>query len=285
MPLAELLKIEPRRIDVALLPSMVRPEQLQGRTVVVTDVLRATTTTIQALYNGCTRVFPQPDIESAKKLKARIPDSVLGGERGGQIIPGFDCGNSPLEYTASTISGKSLILATTNGTVAMERCRLARRVLIGAMINVGAVCDRISSDEPVTIVCSGTDGEITSEDLAFAGALIERMLMEQYGQGQPESQKGQKLQKGQKDGLGAVPETGRNQLSDSAWIALTHWQQISQAIRSGAELKTFFKIARGGINLVKVGLADDINFAAQIDIVSLVPELNTEQWVILRDEG
>lgn len=267
--LAELLKVLPKRIDVALLPSIVDPEQLRGRTVVVTDVLRATTTTIQALVNGCNQVLPQPSIELAKQCHERTPDSILGGERGGRIIPGFHQGNSPLEYDRARIGGKSLVLATTNGTVAMERCRLASRVLIGAMINLGAVADQVTAAGEVTIVCSGTDGEITSEDTIFAGALVERILQNQASFGK-QSQNGPRPN----------PIHHLDQISDMALIALNHWQRTCDQLDKRTTLADLFKVARGGVNLVKIGLDADIEFAARIDEVSVVPELNLHDWSI-----
>jgi 2-phosphosulfolactate phosphatase len=268
--LAELLKVWPKRIDVALLPSIIEPLQMQGRTVVVTDVLRATTTAIQALVNGCREVLPQPSIEAAKNCHARISNSILGGERGGRIIPGFHQGNSPLEYERSQIDGKSLILATTNGTVAMERCRMAHRVLIGAMTNLGAVADKIAANEQVTIVCSGTDGEITSEDTVFAGALVERILQKQNTMAENRTLRGARLN----------PLPYLDQISDMALIALNHWQRTCDQIERGTSLADLFKLSRGGVNLVKIGLDADIEFAARIDEISIVPELNISDWAI-----
>jgi 2-phosphosulfolactate phosphatase len=239
--------------------------------VVVADVLRATTTIIQALANGCLQVLPQPSIEAARECYQRVPNSVLGGERGGRIIPGFHHGNSPLEYNRQKIEGKSLILATTNGTVAMERCRHARRIMIGAMINLHALVDQISLEEPMTIVCSGTDGEITSEDTIFAGALVERIL-------QKKQSASRQLALPHQDKI--RPSEYHELISDRALVALSHWQQTREAIAQGASLVDFFRVARGGVNLVKIGMEADIVFSAQIDIADLVAELNVKEWAI-----
>ena len=171
-----LVKTIKNRLDVAFLPSLVQPETLFGRTVIVTDVLRATTTIVNSLFNGCAQVLPQPTLEAARHTHLQVENSLLGGERGGKIVDGFHHGNSPIEYTRELIEGKSLVLATTNGTVAMEHCRGAKRVLIGAMVNLDALVSLIGREEEVTIVCSGTDGFVTSEDVIFAGALIERLI-------------------------------------------------------------------------------------------------------------
>lgn len=231
---------------------------MKERTVVVTDVLRATTTIIAALANGCRRVLPQPSVDSARECHAALPESVLGGERGGKIVPGFHLGNSPLEYSAETISAKTVVLATTNGTVALERCRQAQRVLIGAMVNLAAITNQLSAEEKITIVCSGTDGEFTSEDVLFAGALVERLVPP----------------------VKTFEIMEQDQLSDRALIALHHWLAIKQSIESGGSLVDFFKVARGGVNLVKIGMIRDLVYAAQIDHHNNVPELDIDRWEI-----
>lgn len=245
----------PFLVDVALLPSAMKPEQLAGHTVVVVDVLRATSTIVSALHNGCEKVLPQPSIEQAREVHASIPEeSVMGGERQGKIVDGFQHGNSPPEYSAAAIAGKTLVLATTNGTVAMESCRAADRVLIGAMINVSAVAEKLVDADRVTVVCSGTDRLITSEDVLFAGLLTERLL--------------------------AIRGGTETQLTDSASIALHHWQVRQQEIESGTPLANFFRQCRGGRNLVRIGHDADVVYASQIDILDRVPELDLQQWSI-----
>ena len=245
-------------VDAALLPSMVDPDALSGHTVVVVDVLRATTTIIHSLHSGGKQVLPQPSVESARAAyEAHNGEALLGGERGGRIVDGFHNGNSPVEYVPDVIKGKTLILATTNGTVAMERCRSANRVLIGAMVNLGAIAEAIENDPQVTVLCSGTDRHVTSEDVIFAGALIDRVITNRTAAGNPSGQ-----------------------LTDSAAIALNHWRHTKQAMESGTPLADFFRNARGGINLVKIGHDPDIVFAAGIDTVPVVPELDLKTWSI-----
>jgi 2-phosphosulfolactate phosphatase len=245
-------------IDVALLPSAIKPEELAGHTVVVVDVLRATTTIINALHNGCEKVLPQPGIEDARECHASIAeDSLLGGERNGKIVEGFHHGNSPPEYSAEAIAGKTLVLATTNGTVAMESCRAADRVLIGAMINVSAVARELVDVPRVTVVCSGTDRLITSEDVIFAGLLTERILE-------------------LRENAGSEP----SKLTDPATIAIHHWRTRKAEMDSGRELADFFRNCRGGINLVRIGHDADVVFASQIDVLDRVPELDLNSWSI-----
>lgn len=245
-------------VDVALLPSAIKADELAGQTVVVVDVLRATSTIINALHNGCEQVIPRPSIEGARECHASMPEnSVMCGERNGKIVDGFHHGNSPLEYTSEAVAGKTIVLATTNGTVAMETCRAADRVLIGAMINVSAVAKQLVDAPRVTVVCSGTDRFITSEDVIFAGLLAERILE-------------------LREAAGAEP----TKLTDPATIALHHWRTRKDEIASGKDLADFFRNCRGGINLVRIGHDADVAFAAQIDVLDRVPELDLERWSI-----
>lgn len=246
----------PHRFDVALLPAAA--ESLEGTTVIVVDVLRATTTIVSALSNGAKEVFPQPSVDAARVAHQKIgAGSVMGGERGGKIVDGFQHGNSPLEYTSEAIKGRTLILATTNGTVAMEACRAADRVLVGAMVNVDAVAEAVYSSKRVCVMCSGTDRIITSEDVCFAGLLLQRVIQKRTEKGLPEAF-----------------------LTDAAHIALDHWQSIQTKVAAGKPLADFFRTARGGVNLVRIGHDADVAFAANIDTFQSVPELDLEAWRI-----
>ena len=242
------------QLDVVFLPPTIEPEKLTGRVVVVVDVLRATTTIISALNCGAECVIPSPSIKGARQMHERMGDgTILGGERGGKKVKGFHCGNSPSEYSAAVIKGKSLILATTNGTIAMERCRLANEVLIGAFVNLGAIAKHILNETKLTLLCSGTDGHITSEDILFAGALTELMLS-----------------------LRADLE-----IKDAAQISLSHWQSTQHKIRNeNKQLADFMRTARGGKNLVRIGSDEDIVFSSQIDTIPIVPVLDVDTWTI-----
>ncbi len=245
-------------VDVALLPFAIKSDELAGQSVVVVDVLRATSTIINALNNGCEKVLPQPSIEKAREVHATMPEnSVMGGERQGKIVDGFHHGNSPPEYTSEAISGKTLILATTNGTVAMESCRAAERVLIGAMINVSAVAKQLIDVPRVTVVCSGTDRLVTSEDVIFAGLLTQRILE-------------------LREEAGLEP----TKLTDPATIALHHWRTRKAEVDSGKDLADFFRDCRGGRHLVRIGHESDVVYASQIDLFEHVPELDLESWSI-----
>ena len=112
-----------REVQVHLLPELVPCGQLEGAVAVVIDVLRATTTIVHALAAGCDCVRPCLEVEEARELadQMRAGRVILGGERGGSPLPGFDLGNSPGQYTAQVCKGTTLVLTTTNGTRALIR--------------------------------------------------------------------------------------------------------------------------------------------------------------------
>src|SRR2546423_12050253 len=126
-----------RDVRVHLLPDLVPPGSLREGVAVVIDVLRATTTMIYALAAGCVCVRPCAEVEEARELagQMRAGRVVLGGERGGVPLPGFDLGNSPREYTSKLCRGRTVVLTTTNGTRALLRAAEADRTLVGAFVN------------------------------------------------------------------------------------------------------------------------------------------------------
>ncbi|HTN76480.1 MAG TPA: 2-phosphosulfolactate phosphatase [Pirellulaceae bacterium] len=246
-------------LRVHLLPSHVSPEELAGHAVVVIDVLRATTTIVHALAAGATSVLPCLEVEQALLLAQQFgPAVVLGGERGGRKIAGFDLGNSPEEYSPATVAGKRVIFTTTNGTKAMLRCRLARRVLIGAFVNFSAICERLRNEARVDLLCSGTDNQITREDVLFAGAVVEDLLEQGGGE-----------------------QVTKCELNDQALIALDAWRAVRADMRQAlSPLVDQLRSSRGGRNLLEIGQERDIDIAAQIDRLAVAPELDVATWVI-----
>lgn len=149
---------------------------LSGSTVIVVDVLRCTTSIICAVMNGASKVIPAREPGDAVAFAGRIgsKDCILGGERGGVRLPDFNLGNSPFEYSAANVRSKTVIISTTNGTGAIHDVRSANNVLIGAMINRSAVAARAAElGSDVLIVCAGTGGAISADDLCAAGAIID----------------------------------------------------------------------------------------------------------------
>lgn len=167
------------KIDVVLSAGMKAKHDFSGQIVVVIDVLRATSTILTALTNGCLEVIPVQKVADALALAERVgrDQFLLGGERKGIPIPGFDLGNSPLEYTRERVEGKKVILCTTNGTKALNETKGAAEVIIGSFLNITRVASYLKETEKdITLFCSGQDGGLAIEDLLCAGQIIKKLL-------------------------------------------------------------------------------------------------------------
>lgn len=241
-----------RILNVHLLPELADPHELAGHTSVVIDVLRASTTITFALVMGAERIIPCLTVPEARQLAFDRPGALLGGERGGEKLPGFDFGNSPAEYSSDRVSGKTIVFTTTNGTKAMTRCMGASRVLIGALVNSAAVGAAVSRDERVDLVCAGTDDQLTAEDALTAGAIVDRMLI----------------------GQGAWTLNDAAHLCRSAWLAEVGADGDRQRVTAA------FARSLGGRNLVKIGMSADLEIAAELDCFDLVPALDRTTWEI-----
>lgn len=232
------------RLRVHLLPELVDTSDLAGTRAVVIDVLRATTTIVAALAAGAPSVWPCLSIEQARERAAQLgKQALLGGERGGLAIEGFDLGNSPAEYSTDCVAGRPIVLTTTNGTKALLHCQQAREILAGAFVNLSALVAHLAHAERIDMLCAGTDGGITREDVLLAGAIVARL-----------------------------PATVAWQLNDEAHLARDAW--LSVAGRDGAlrgfRLLEALRASRGGTNLIALGMDRDIQLAAQVDRYALV---------------
>ncbi|MGH7303751.1 MAG: 2-phosphosulfolactate phosphatase, partial [Candidatus Rokuibacteriota bacterium] len=149
------------RIDVAPTADAVVPVELEGVTALVIDVLRASTTIITALANGCEAIVPVAEPQEARRraLAAQNGGALVAGERQGEPIPGFDFSNSPVEFQSPRVRGMTVYFTTSNGTRALLAARAARAIGVAALVNVSAAA-RWAADlgRDVAIVCSVSDG-------------------------------------------------------------------------------------------------------------------------------
>jgi 2-phosphosulfolactate phosphatase len=137
----------------------------------VVDVLRATSTIVQALASGYRRVLCCAEIEEALALRAEIPDSLVGGERKAVQVVGFDVGASPREFLEPR--AETLILSTTNGTRAiLETAKRCEEVVLGSLLNLDAVA-RVSAEREAVIVCAGFQGAFALDDAYCAGRIVQ----------------------------------------------------------------------------------------------------------------
>ncbi len=162
-------------IDAALNPAeiaLLAKRDLSATTCIVFDVLRATSSIITALANGAAEIYPVSTIEEAFDLREEMPRCLLGGERNGDRIDGFDMGNSPFEY--QNVPGAQIVTTTTNGTIALRACERAERIWVGAILNISELVDELRWHEPenVLLVCAGTFESFALEDAWAAGLLV-----------------------------------------------------------------------------------------------------------------
>ena len=170
------------RVHVALTPGEFPRLALAGRTALVVDVLRATTTVVAACVAGCAGVIPVATPEEARDVAARRPGLLLAGERNGEAIADFDLGNSPLECTPARVGGRTLVLTTTNGTGAMLKAREADAVAVAALTNVSAAAVWAARrGQDVTVLCAGEKGAFSLEDAVCAGLLVEQLCGAEEG--------------------------------------------------------------------------------------------------------
>jgi 2-phosphosulfolactate phosphatase len=164
-------------VDVALTPRDLVGADLRECCAVVVDVLRASTSIVTALGHGCPQVIPvATPAEARARARALAGAALLGGERDGERIPGFDLGNSPLEYTAPRVRGRPVVLTTTNGTRALLAARVAREIAVAAFVNADAVARWAASrHRDVVVVCAGERDALAIEDVAAAGLVVERL--------------------------------------------------------------------------------------------------------------
>lgn len=230
------------KIDVYFTPSGLGGGDLAGRGVVVLDVLRSTTTIVAALANGAKAVVPAASSEEAVRLTSNLErDSfVLAGERRLQPIPGFALGNSPREMTAEAVAGKTVFLATSNGTPALVTAQAGEPVLLGGAVNFTALGDRAREvfieRSDLVIVCAGRDRQFALEDAYAAGRLVKWV----------------------KKGIRKV------QLNDAAAVALALLAEFPN-------WKAAFAASQAAALLADAGLAEDVAFAAQPDRYAVVP--------------
>lgn len=169
-----------RTIDVVLTADRVVAKGLAGATALVIDVLRASTTMITALGNGAASILPVADLDDARHRAAALGDgAILAGERGGDPPPGFDLGNSPLEFTRDRVDGRTIVMTTSNGTRALTAARGAAAVGVAAFVNAGAATAWAEAHGgDIVLICSGELGQPSLEDSACAGLIVARLADE-----------------------------------------------------------------------------------------------------------
>lgn len=253
-----------KTLDVLFTPAdfaALSRRNLDDTLCVVFDVFRATSSMVAALANGAPAIIPVAEIPEALVLRRQDPGVLLAGERDGVRIRAgltggqdFDLGNSPREFTREAVSGKTIVMTTTNGTRALRACAHAREVLIGSFLNLKAIADKIAQDRPqnLLIVCSGTFDQAAYEDALASGALCE-LVWQDFAAGD---------------------------VSDSALMARRLFQQAQSELPEAASQ------SRNGRRLLgRPELREDVAFCLPRDIFAFVAGLGPDAKVRMIRNG
>ncbi|MBI3500938.1 MAG: 2-phosphosulfolactate phosphatase [Bacteroidetes bacterium] len=162
------------KIDACFSPYLYPVYKDNSSVVVIIDVLRATSAICTAFENGAEKIIPVATLEEAKKYK--VNGTLVGAERNGLPVDGFDFGNSPFHYIGNHVKGKTIVLTTTNGTQAIEAAKDAYKIVIGSFLNIDALCGfLINEKRNILLLCSGWKNKFNLEDAVFAGAVTDEI--------------------------------------------------------------------------------------------------------------
>lgn len=226
------------KLDVVFLPKEAAGRDLSNTVCIVLDIFRATTCITTAMANGCEKIVPVLAIEEAHVLSNQLGPALLAGERQSIKIEGCDLGNSPFDFCQDNVQEKTIIMTTTNGTVAIKATEGAYRTLIGSFLNAKAVCQMAKQHgKDILIVCAGTDGLFSLEDTLCAGLLIQLLKAEEEAE-----------------------------MTDSARGALLMYTEAKDKL-----IETAID-SRNGKRLYHLNRMDDIKYCFRIDSLHLVPQ-------------
>jgi len=234
------------QVNVCLSPALIPLFEVEKYIVVIIDIFRATSSICYGIDNGAEAIIPVAEVEECLAYQEKYPHYLLAAERNGEVVTGFDFGNSPFSYTKEKVAGKTVVLTTTNGTHALHLSRNAKKVVIGSFLNLTAICDWLKTQhDDVLLVCAGWKNNFNLEDTIFAGAVTHQLT-----------------------------QTGFR--PDDAAIAANDLYQLAKDDMDG-----YFKKTSHSERLKKLGIEKDIAFCLQVDIAKAIPVLQGEKLVKL----
>lgn len=232
-------------VDVIFTPVEASAERIEGRTLVVIDVFRATSCICAAIENGAARLIPTTTVEQSLAMRDKLRLSghrvLLGGERKMELIDGFDLDNSPRSYMRDDVHGASVVMTTTNGTRSIELASAhgAREVLIGSLLNGRAAAKRAAESlGDVVLFCSGRQDRFTTEDAICAGYMVR-----------------------------VIQEGWQCETTDAAWAVADLYDRYKDNLRVPLRHCEHYN------RIISHGLADDVDYCLQRDIFTTVPRL------------
>ena len=167
--------MSPKKIQVCLSPALLPFYDLNNTIAVVIDIFRASSSMCYGLANGARAIIPVEEIDECLSYQGK--GYLLAAERDGEVVEGFDFGNSPFSYTREKVEGRTIVLTTTNGTRAIQQCTRAEAVVIGSFLNISALSNWLKNqNRHLLLVCAGWKNHVSLEDTVFAGALVNRLV-------------------------------------------------------------------------------------------------------------
>jgi len=164
-----------RNITTCLSPALFEQGADEGKIIVIIDILRATSSICTAFANGASSIIPVAEVEEAREYKSK--GYMVAAERDGYVLDFADFGNSPFNFTAEKVAGKTIVYSTTNGTGIINMLSGSCRIIIGSFLNITALCDWINTqDNDVLLFCAGWKNRFNIEDTVCAGAIASRLL-------------------------------------------------------------------------------------------------------------
>jgi len=235
-----------RKIEVCLTPALIDLYAIEDSIVVVIDILRATSSIVYGIDNGAEAIIPVAQVEDC--LNYSDKGYLLAAERNGEVVEGYDFGNSPFSYTADKVAGKTVVLTTTNGTKALHLARKrASKVVIGAFLNLTALCDWLKTqDKNVLLLCAGWKDQFNLEDTIFAGAVLHelRSLFTHF---------------------------------DDAGVAAEDLYLMAKD-----DLRAYIGKSAHSHRMMALNIEEDINFCLQLDTCKAIPVLEGDNLVALK---
>ncbi|MFL5729997.1 MAG: 2-phosphosulfolactate phosphatase [Cytophagaceae bacterium] len=231
-----------KNIEVCLTPALLDLYGVEGKVVVVVDILRATSCMTTGLAHGVKSIIPVASLDECSILKSK--GLIAAAERDGKMADGFDIGNSPFSYMDKNLVGKSVAMTTTNGTQAISKSLKAEQIIIGSFLNKTVVINYLlKQSRDILVLCAGWKGQVNLEDTLFAGAIVEGLKDEFFSE------------------------------NDSAMTAYTLYQAAK------GDLSKFLSNSSHARRLRKLNIIKDIEFCLQSDVYDVIPVLKKGELV------
>ncbi|RYY22537.1 MAG: 2-phosphosulfolactate phosphatase [Sphingobacteriaceae bacterium] len=234
-------------IETCLTPALLPLYNIENSIAVIIDIFRATSSICYGIENGAEAIIPVAQVEECAAYREKGLDYLLAAERNGEVVAGFDFGNSPFSYTHEKVAGKTIVLTTTNGTHALHLSRAAKKVVIGSFLNLTSLCNWLKSQqENILLVCAGWKNNFNLEDTLFAGAVAAQLQSDAY------------------------------KLDDASTAANDLFQLAKN------DLNVYLQKTAHSERLKKLGIEEDIKFCLQVDVTTAIPVLEGEKLVKLK---